>query len=233
MILRCTLAVLLVLALPMVSRAAGPDPYTMSIVLSDGASAAVTTLSFSFRATNQSVEKVGEINIQLAEGTQVNGSALSKKCRLDTTGPKAGEVCAQKFRDTRIGEGQITVDTLGVHTVSAEGYLVDGAPNGANIVFYFHSGQVFGVGAQSIFGTLSLGEQEPVRIRIHDIQKQLDLPLGATAEVEKASFTFAGEPGKPAFTNPPNGSMTSWIYKTELSWPKGGQTQAVHATAAR
>lgn len=233
MILRFTLAVLLVLALPMASRAAGTDPYTTSIVLSDGASGAATTLTFSFRATSQSVEKVGEINIQLAEGTKVNGAAFSKKCRLDTTGSKAGEVCSQKFRDTRIGEGHMTVDMLGVHTVSADAYLVEGGPGGANIVFYFRSGQVFGVGAQSIFGTISLEEQEPTRIRLHDIQKQLDLPLGAKAEVEKGSFTFTGEPGKPAFTNPPDGSLTSWTYKMQLSWPKGGQTQAVRATAAR
>ena len=225
------LAVLIVIALPMAGPADGADPYATTIRLSDAASGAATTLTFSFRATGKSVEKVGEIEILLAPGTQVNAAAFSKKCKLTATGSKAGEICSKKFQDTRIGTGQMTVDMLGMHTVSAEAYSVEGAPHGANIVFYFASGQVFGVGEQSILGTLALDGQQPVRIRIHDIQKQLDLPLGAKAEAQKGSFTFAGESGKPGFTNPAQGSMESWSYETQLSWDGGHQKQTIHPTA--
>ena len=192
-----------------------------------------TSFTFAFHGTQKSAKKVGEIVIALPPGSGVNASAFRRTCTLEGTGPKSGEVCGSKFRDARVGEGTMTVEMLGMHTVTADAYLVDGAPDGANLLFFFGAGQVFGVGAQSILGTISLAEAEPVRVRIADIQGQLDLPFGATAELEKGSFTFTGESGKHGFRNPAEGSISDWMFEIGLSWSGGKQSQKVRATALK
>ncbi len=212
---------------------AAPDPYATSIILSDGQAGRATELTFSFRATGSTAEKVGMIEIGLAPGAKVDAEAFRRTCTVEGHGPKAGEVCARTFRDARIGHGTMTVEMLGMHAVTADAYRADGGPEGANLVFFFGPGQVFGVGAQSVFGSVTLGTDTPVRIRIMDIQKQLDLPFGATAELESGSFTFAGEPGKPALLNPTDGSVGDWTYDTTLSWDEGKQFQRVRAAAGK
>ncbi len=220
------------LLVPWVGWAAGPDSYSTGILLSDGQPGATTGLTFSFRTAGSPPEKVGEIEIELPTETTVNSGAFEKSCTVDGTGPKAGAVCSQKFRAARIGEGSMTVEMLGMHTVEGDAYRVEEGPDGANLVFFFGAGQVFGVGAQSIFGTITLDGSTPSKIRIHDIQKQLDLPFGATAELEKGSFSLSGPPDSPAFRNPHDGSIVDWMYETRLSWDGGGQTQNVRPTAA-
>ncbi len=230
MLARVLLVSGLVLGLWASAANAAADPYSTSIGLTGAKAGVATELTFSFRGTGRNVEKVETIEIGLAPGTTVNADAFQRTCTLDDHGPFSGAICAQKFRDARIGEGTMTVEMLGMHTVTADAYRVDGAPEGANLVFFFAEGQVFGVGAQSIFGSISLDAEAPPRLRIHGIQAQLHLPFGATAELEKGSFTFAGEPGKSAFTNPIEGSAADWMYETKLTWADGGQSQRVHAT---
>lgn len=229
----CRIALTTVLGLSLAVPAAAVDPYATEVELSNGKAGAPTTLSFSFRASGSALEKLGEMDLRLAEGSRVNPDAFGKKCALTEQGPKAGGVCAEKFEDARVGKGQMTVEMLGMHTVKADAYLVEGGPDGANLLFFFAAGQVFGVGAQSVFGRISLDPGGPATIEIHDIQKQLDLPFGASAELEEGRFTFSGESGKPAFTNPAAGALADWTYTTTLSWSGGTQTQRVRATAGK
>lgn len=228
-----------ILALVLVACVAGSGPawaadsYSTSIVLSDGQPGAGAELTFTFRASDDEVEKVGNIEIGLAEGATINAQAFRRTCSPDGTGPKAAVVCADQYRDARVGEGTMTVEMLGMHTVKADAYRIETTAEGANLVFYFPSGQVFGVGAQSILGSVTLDGSTPGHFRIFDIQKQLDLPFGATAELEKGSFTFSGEPGTPAITNPKKGTTLEWLFETKLAWEGGTQSQRVHASASK
>lgn len=209
------------------------DPYTTRIELSDPSAGARTEITFSFRATGEVVEKIDVLEIDLPAGASVDAAAFPRSCRVETQGPEAGKLCATTFRDARVGDGEMTVDMLGRHTVTADAYRVEGGPKGSNLVFFFPPGQVFGVGAQSIFGSVSLDGTDPARIRISGIQNQLDLPFGATAELEKGSFTFAGEAGTPAFSLPVDGTSPDAPFRTVLRWDGGQQRQRVHATARR
>jgi hypothetical protein len=211
------------------ARAAGPDPYATSITLSDGAAGAPASLTFSFRATGSSLEKVAAIDIRLPQGTAVHPDALARTCPVAGTGPKAGAACPTAHSDARVGDGEMTVEMLGMHTVSGDVYAAEGAPAGANLAFFFPAGQVFGVGPQTIFGTLS---PDGSRIQVHDIQAQLDLPFGATAELEKGRVTLSGEGRRDVLSNPTSGSVAAWTWDTRLSWSGGEQTQTVRAQVA-
>jgi len=228
---------ILVLVLVACAAASGSawagDSYSTSIVLSDDQPGAEAELTFTFRASGGDVEKVGNIEIGLAEGARVNAKAFRRTCTPDGSGPQSAVVCADKYRDARVGEGTMTVEMLGMHTVKADAYRIETTAEGANLVFYFPSGQVFGVGAQSILGSVTLDGSTPGRFRIFDIQKQLDLPFGATAELEKGSFTFSGEPGTSAITNPKEGTALEWWFETKLAWDGGTQSQRVHASASK
>ena len=171
------------------------------------------------------------MEIEFPTGAEVNVSSFQKSCRLENHGAASGQVCALRSKDARVGGGQMTVDMLGQHTVKGDAYRVDGGPSGSNLVIFFPSGQVFGVGAQSIFGAVSLDGSSPVRIRIAEIQSQLDLPFGATATLEQGTFTFSGEAGRGAFSMPAAVGPAGWEFQTVLRWNDGSQRQRVRATA--
>lgn len=209
------------------------DPYTTRIELSDPGAGARTEITFSFRAAGEVVEKIDVMEIDLPAGASVDAAAFRRSCTVETHGPEAGHACASSFRDARVGEGEMTVDMLGRHTVSADAYRIQGGPEGANLVFFFPADQVFGVGPQSIFGSVTLDGSDPPRIRISEIQSQLALPFGATAELEKGRFTFAGEAGSPAFSMPPGVPAADAEFRTVLRWGGGSQRQRVRAQAAR
>ncbi len=227
------LVVLAASALVPLSARGEADPYTTRIELSDPNAGARTEITFSFRAAGEVVEKVDVIEIDLPAGASVDAAAFQRSCPVETHGPEAGRACASSFRDARVGEGEMTVDMLGRHRVSADAYRVEGGPEGANLVFFFPAGQVFGVGAQSIFGSVTLDGSDPARIRISGIQSQLDLPFGATAELEKGRFTFAGEAGTPAFSVPAGVAAANAEFGTVLRWDGGSQRQRVHALSRR
>lgn len=231
MVARLIAALLWVPALATVATA--NDPYATSIELSDGAAGAASELTFRFRATGSAVEKVDDIEIGLPEGALVNVPSFRRTCTLEGTGPKSAASCGSKYRDARIGHGNMTVELLGMHTVKADAYRIDATEDGSNLVFFFPEGQVFGVGAQSVLGSVTLDGSTPARLRITNIQNQLDLPFGATAELEKGSFTFSGEPDSPGFTNPEEGQLTTWRFETKLTWADAAQTQRVQATATK
>ena len=211
---------------------AAPDPYVTKVELTDGAAGARSELVFSFRDVGGEPEKLDEIEVRLAEGMRIHPRSLTPVCPVSDHGPAGGRVCADAHPGSRVGSGSITVDLIGVHTVKAEAYRVEGGPDGADVVFFFPSGQIFGIGAQSIWGTL-LDEETPPGIRIEGIQDQLDLPFGATARIAKGRFLFAGTADRPAFRNPTEGVASTWRFETTLVWEGGRQEQRVPSSVAR
>lgn len=211
---------------------AGVDPYVTTVELSDVEPTAPSALTLSFRAVRDGAEKLDTIAVTIADGMRPNPEAFAVACPVRDHGSAGAEVCAADHPETRIGSGSITIDLVGVHTVRGEAYRVEGGPEGADIVFFFPAGQVFGIRAQSIWGLLD-EEATPPALRIPNIQDQLDLPFGATAHIEQGRFTLGGPPGHAAFLNPPEGTPSAWSFGTTLAWAEGEQVQRVRAVAAR
>lgn len=221
----------LVLLASMSQALAASDPYATSIELSNGAPGAPTKITFRFRATSDVVERVNDIEIGLPEGSSVDSAAFRYTCQLEGTGPESGAVCGEQYEEARVGYGTMTVELLGMYSLRAAAYRIVPTTGGENLVFFFPGGQIFGVGPQSIFGSVTLEPSGPARLRMTNIQQQLDLPFGATAELEEGVFAFTGESGSPGFRNPSGGALGDWRFRTELAWGDGRQTQRVHAVA--
>jgi hypothetical protein len=222
------------LSLPPVAAAADGDLYATSISISDTAPGGPMSVVFKFAAKSDELEKVDRVEVDLPAGTGVNEKAFATRCILEDTDSDGGEICAMKYPGTKIGSGRLTTSSFGRHTVVADVYLVDtkNTPGGANLVFFFPSGQVFGVGAQTIFGRMELGTAAIRTMVMSNIQDQLSLPFGMRARIISSEFELFGQAGEAAYRNPQNGDVASWNFGARLSWSGGGQTTTMHATPA-
>ncbi|MFP6663176.1 MAG: hypothetical protein VCC00_03120 [Deltaproteobacteria bacterium] len=217
-----------------VAAVAGEDVYTTSISLSDTKPGAAVSVVFRFSAKTDAFEKVDRIEVQMPAGTVVNGDGLSILCYLESTDSDAGEICAKRYASAKLGSGTLTTSSFGRHTVVGDAYVVDtgNTPGGANLVFFFPSGQVFGVGAQTIFGTLEFHGGPRPKMVMENIQDQLSLPFGMTARIISNEFKFVGQAGEPVYRNPEEGDVESWDFAARLTWSGGGQVTTMHAPPA-
>lgn len=215
--------------------AGGEEPaYRTSIALSDSRPGEVTSVTFRFEARGDDYQKLDVVEVDLAPGTGVVARAFATKCVLEEIDSDGGEICPEKFPAAKIGSGKITSSMWGHHTVRGEAYLVDekNTPRGANLLFFFPSGQAIGVGAQSIFASMSLGATSERKMRMEGIQDQLSLPFGMSSRLVEGEFAFTGQGGQPPYTNPTEGSLEQWVFATRLGWSGGAQTQRIHARLA-
>ena len=105
-------------------------------------------------------------------------------------------------------------------------------PGGENMALFFPSGQVFGLGEQTVLGRLTLGDATARKLVMKGIGDQLSLPFGMQARVISNEFVFEGQGSELPYTNPAQGNLESWEFKTQLGWDGGGQTTTFHPTAA-
>ncbi|MEO2166878.1 MAG: hypothetical protein ABGY42_01930 [bacterium] len=214
--------------------AAEEEIYATSISISDTKPGAPVSVVFKFAAKDDVFEKVDRVAIDMPVGTTVNRNGLSVLCYLKNTDSDGGEICAKMYSGAKVGSGSMTTSSLGRHTVVADAYLVDtkNTPGGANLAFFFPSGQVFGVGAQTIFGSLKLSSGAALQVVMENIQDQLSLPFGMAARIISNEFEFSGQSGESVYRNPEKGDVESWSFAARLSWSGGGQSTTMHATSA-
>ncbi len=212
---------LLVMAIPGAALAAGETHrYRVGLSLTDPASGATTGTRFSFTATSDTYEKLDLVEIDLPAGARLNAGAMAVQCRLEEDGTDAGEICAEKFPQAKIGSGVLITSVLGQHTIRGDVYVVapPHAPKGDNLVYFFPAGQIFGASAQTLFGRLVAGPQGSPVMALGNIQDQLSLPFGMSAALVEGTFTFEGQNGKPPFVNPAKGDLSTWSLKVRLGW---------------
>jgi len=213
----------LILALTLVwpALAIGESPrYRVGLSLTDVAPGATSGTQFSFTATSNTYEKLDLVEIDLPAGTRLNDGAMAARCELAEEGTDAGEICAEKFPQAKIGSGVLITSVLGTHTIRADVYVVasPNAPEGDNLVYFFPGGQIFGASAQTLFGRLVAGPQGSPVMALGNIQDQLSLPFGMSAALVEGTFTFEGQNGKPPFVNPAQGDLSTWSLKVRLGW---------------
>lgn len=209
--------------------------YKVGLGLSDSAAGAVTALHFSFGAITDAYEELERVEIDFPAGSKLNAKALVEKCRLEKEGTDAGAVCEVKYPQAKIGSGVLVTSVLGLHTIRATVYLVEptDAPSGENLLYYFPAGQIFGASAQTLFGRLSPGPQGTPVMRLQNIQGQLSLPFGMSADLVDGTFEFAGQGGQAPFINPSQGQLSSWQYGVRLGWDDELETTSLAATALK
>ena len=208
--------------------------YRTTIELSDARPGAPVRITSRIVAAGDTYEKLDSVESDLAPGMGVNEKAFAVVCVLSDTGSESGSVCPEKYAGAKIGSARMTTSMFGEHTVNAYAYMVDpkSTPDGENMILYFPSGQVFGLGQQTILGRLTLGHATERKLVMKGIGDQLSLPFGMQARVIRNEFVFEGQGDELPYTNPASGSPETWEFRTKLGWDGGGQESSFHPTVS-